>query len=323
MALVNCPECQQKVSDKAVQCPHCGFRLSPAAGSAPAQAVPVAEPAAQPVASTQPAADRSGSVTPSAADRSDSVIPSAADRNSSVISPSAADQKTKSVEASAKAPMDNKKKLMIGAAVAAVLLIGYFVFFSGNNTQTPAPSLPSAQPAGDQTPGTQGGTDGYTPFGTTTPLDANYSLFTSNRFGFTCYVPINDYVTEDEEYNIYVSTDVQAGIPYTMVSRYDYTDAPGVLEAVMNNLQQAYGNAGYTVGAQTQTGSVTDYNTNTSRTVYYAMCYYNVQGYTICDWRYAFNVGQHVYVVTTKDVNAQTAETQSTANLIMQTVKEN
>ena len=213
MALILCPECQQKVSDKASQCPHCGFRLSPAAENAPAQAASAGEPARPQTLPVPSDDDRSGSVTAAAPE-----------------------QKTKNTESSPKTPMENKKKLMIGAAVAAVLLIGYFVFFSGGNAQTPAPSLPSARPTGDQTPGTQGGT-GYTPFGTTTPLDANYSLFTSNRFGFTCYVPINDYVTEDEEYNIYVSSDAQAYIPYTMVSRYDYTDAPGVLEAVMNNLQ--------------------------------------------------------------------------------------
>ena len=120
MALILCPECQQKVSDKASQCPHCGFRLSPAAQNAPAQAASAGEPARPQTLPVPSDDDRSGSVTAAAPE-----------------------QKTKNTESSPKTPMENKKKLMIGAAVAAVLLIGYFVFFSGGNAQTPAPSLPS------------------------------------------------------------------------------------------------------------------------------------------------------------------------------------
>lgn len=28
MSLINCPECQKEVSDKAELCPHCGYRLN-------------------------------------------------------------------------------------------------------------------------------------------------------------------------------------------------------------------------------------------------------------------------------------------------------
>jgi hypothetical protein len=35
MALIPCPECQQKVSTAATACPHCGYPLQPTPGEAP------------------------------------------------------------------------------------------------------------------------------------------------------------------------------------------------------------------------------------------------------------------------------------------------
>lgn len=35
MALINCPECKNKVSDSAVSCPHCGFPISKRHSSIP------------------------------------------------------------------------------------------------------------------------------------------------------------------------------------------------------------------------------------------------------------------------------------------------
>ena len=328
MPLISCPECGGKVSDRAVRCPHCGYAVSSAPNALNTQNTQNTQNA-QNTQNTQNAQNTQNTQNAQNMQNAQNIqnaqnTPIAEQAPYSAPAPEPAAQTSGNPSFFSGLAKDKKKLLMIVGAVAAVLVIGYFALNGGTRAGT---TTPGSTPAGQQNPisspqgGQQGGQQGST-VGTVTPISNEYSLFTSGRFGFSCYIPVSDYVTEDENFNIYVCPDQQFYIPYTMISCYNYTDAPGVLDAVIQDIQKHYGNDSFTLGMQTQSGTVTDYNTNTTRIVYYTMCYYNLQGYTICDWRYAVNIGSHVYVVTTKDIDAQSGETNTAANLILQTIKE-
>jgi predicted amidophosphoribosyltransferase len=48
MALINCPECEARISDKAVACPHCGYPMATEhKGESMRQEFPFAEPLTQ------------------------------------------------------------------------------------------------------------------------------------------------------------------------------------------------------------------------------------------------------------------------------------
>ena len=189
----------------------------------------------------------------------------------------------------------NNKYLII---ILIVLVIGYFLFFNGsktNNTNTGNGGSPTTELKPNQ--------------------NGNYEY---NQNGKYFEFPTSYKVYVDKSGSIYVGKNIDkdgALIPYIMIEKYkNYTDPAQLLNELTSEIGKEYSDAVITINM------LSSYIGD--KYVYGIQYMYTSNGHVVVDNRYAFLVGNSMYLVTTKEENTNTAEINNTCDLIMRSLKE-
>lgn len=189
----------------------------------------------------------------------------------------------------------NNKYLII---ILIVLVIGYFLFFNGsktNNTNTGNGGSPTTELKPNQ--------------------NENYEY---NQNGKYFEFPTSYKVYVDKSGSIYVGKNIDkdgALIPYIMIEKYkNYTDPAQLLNELTNEIAKEYSDAVITINM------LSSYIGD--KYVYGIQYTYTSNGHIVVDNRYAFLVGNSMYLVTTKEENTNTAEINNTGALIIKSLKE-
>ena len=177
--------------------------------------------------------------------------------------------------------------------IGLVIVVGFLLFNHFNKSKT------SANPSNPTEPTTNNG---------------NY-VFNQNGMYFEYPATYKTYV--DKNGNLYVGQYIDnngALIPYIMIERYNYSDPITLLSDVETELIKSFPDI--TPIISLVNGQIGDKN------VYGVAYSYTMDGHVIIDNRYAFFVGNQMYLLTTKEENVNTKEINNTSILITQTLKE-
>lgn len=189
----------------------------------------------------------------------------------------------------------NNKYLII---ILVVLVIGYFLFFNGSKTNN-----------------TNTGNGGSS----TTELKPNQNgNYEYNQNGKYFEFPTSYKAYVDKSGSIYVGKNIDkdgALIPYIMIEKYkNYTDPAQLLNELTNEIAKEYSDAVITINM------LSSYIGD--KYVYGIQYTYTSNGHIVVDNRYAFLIGNSMYLVTTKEENTNTAEINNTGALIIKSLKE-
>ncbi len=190
----------------------------------------------------------------------------------------------------------NNKYLLV---LLVVLVGGYFLFFSNNTNKT-----------------TPGGGNGDSPTTELKPnTNGNYE-FNQNGKYFEFPTTYKAYISKDG--SIYVGKNIDndgALIPYVMIEKYkNYTSPRTLLSELTTAIGKEYSDATITIDL------LSNYIGN--KYVYGIQYAYTSNGHLVVDNRYAFLVGNSMYLVTTKEENVNTAEINNVVKLIIESLKE-
>ena len=196
-----------------------------------------------------------------------------------------------------KGKWDNKYLIII----LIVLVIVYFLFF--NNSK------------GNINEGNGTGTGGNP----TTELKPNQNgNYEFNQNGKYFEFPTNYKVYIDKSGGIYVGKNIDnqgALIPYILIEKYkNYTDPAQLINELTNEIGKEYSDAVITISMLSS--YVGD------KYVYGIQYMYTSNGHVVVDNRYAFLVGNSMYLITTKEENSNTAEINNVGALIIKSLKE-
>lgn len=188
----------------------------------------------------------------------------------------------------------NNKYLII---ILIVLVIGYFLFF--NNSRGNINEGNSGSPTTELKPNQNG----------------NYEYSQNGKY---FEYPTTYKVYVDKSGSIYVGKNIDkdgALIPYIMIEKYkNYTDPTQLLNELTNEISKEYSDAVITINM------LSSYIGD--KYVYGIQYTYTSNGHIVVDNRYAFLVGNSMYLVTTKEENTNTAEINNTGALIIKSLKE-
>lgn len=188
----------------------------------------------------------------------------------------------------------NNKYLII---ILIVLVIGYFLFF--NNSRGNINEGNGGSPTTELNPNQNG----------------NYEYSQNGKY---FEYPTTYKVYVDKSGSIYVGKNIDkdgALIPYIMIEKYkNYTDPTQLLNELTNEISKEYSDAVITINM------LSSYIGD--KYVYGIQYTYTSNGHIVVDNRYAFLVGNSMYLVTTKEENTNTAEINNTGALIIKSLKE-
>ena len=190
----------------------------------------------------------------------------------------------------------NSKYLLI---LLVVLIGGYFLFFYEKDNNNQNNDNPGTTPQTQLKPNANG----------------NYEF---NQNGKYFEFPTNYKVYISKDGSIYVGQNIDdegALIPYLMIEKYkNYTSPETLLKDFTTALGQEYQDAKITIDLiSSQIGD---------KYVYGMQFAYTSSGHLVIDNRYAFLVGNSMYLVTTKEENTNTDEINNVGRLIIESLKE-
>lgn len=189
----------------------------------------------------------------------------------------------------------NFKYVIVVITALVVAFIVYSTSKNENNTPVPSPSNPTETQQPNQ--------------------NGNY-VFNQNGKYFEFPTTYRVYVDKDN--TIYVGKNIDeqgALIPYVMIEKYkNYKDPGALLNDVATELNKSYGDV------QILLNQLSGYLGD--KLTYGSMFSYTSSGHLVIDNRYAFLVGNSMYLVTSKEENENTNEINNVVNLIIQTLKE-
>ena len=193
---------------------------------------------------------------------------------------------TENVLDNLKGKWDNKYLIIL-----LLLIVGiYFIFFNNSSQNN------------------NGGT--YKP-----NSNGNYEF---NQNGKYFEFPTNYKVYIDKSGGIYVGKNIDdqgALIPYILIEKYkNYTDPAQLLNELTNEIGKEYSDAVITISM------LSSYIGD--KYVYGIQYMYTSNGHVVVDNRYAFLVGNSMYLITTKEENSNTAEINNVGALIIKSLKE-
>ena len=194
---------------------------------------------------------------------------------------------TENVLDNLKGKWDNKYLIIL-----VLLIVGiYFIFFNNSSQNN------------------NGGT--YEP-----NSNGNYE-FNQNGKYFEFPTSYKVYISKDG--SIYVGKNIDnegALIPYIMIDKYkNYTDPVTLLKELTTEIGKEYSDARITIDLVS--GQLND------KATYGIQYTYTSNGHVVVDNRYAFLVNnKSMYLVTTKEENANTSEINNVARLIIESLKE-
>lgn len=194
---------------------------------------------------------------------------------------------TENVLDNLKGKWDNKYLIIL-----VLLIVGiYFIFFNNSSQNN------------------NGGT--YEP-----NSNGNYEF---NQNGKYFEFPTNYKVYISKDGSIYVGKNIDnegALIPYIMIDKYkNYTDPVTLLKELTTEIGKEYSDARITIDLVS--GQLND------KATYGIQYTYTSNGHVVVDNRYAFLVNnKSMYLVTTKEENANTSEINNVAQLIIESLKE-
>lgn len=185
----------------------------------------------------------------------------------------------------------NNKYLII---IVIILIAGYFLFIDSPNT-----NKQDNNPNVELKPNANG----------------NYE-FNQNGKYFEFPTTYKVYVSKDG--SIYVAKNIDkegALIPYVMIEKYkSYTDPKEFLTELTTAITKEYPDARITINL------VSAYIND--KYVYGIQYTYTSSNHIVVDNRYAFLVGNSMYLVTTKEENTNTDEINNVGKIIIETLKE-
>lgn len=185
----------------------------------------------------------------------------------------------------------NNKYIIV---ILVILVGGYFLFFnnskqSGGGTTNPTELKPNA--------------------------NGNYEF---NQNGKYFEFPTNYKVYVEKDGTIYVGQNIDdkgALIPYIMIEKYKgYTDGSVLLKELTTEIGKTYPDA--TILIDLVSGNIGD------KFVYGIEFSYTSDGHVVIDNRYAFLVGNSMYLLTTKEENANSTEINNVTETIIKSLKE-
>lgn len=189
-----------------------------------------------------------------------------------------------------KGKWDNKYLLII----LIILIGGYFLFFNnptknGNKTNNPSELNPNA--------------------------NGNYEF---NQNGKYFEFPTSYKVFVDSNGTIYVGQHIDnqgALIPYIMIEKYKgYSDCSELLKELTNEIAKSYIDARILIDLV---------SANIGNKFVYGMAFgYTSDGHAVVDNRYAFMVGNSMYLVTSKEENVNSDEINNVVKIIIESLKE-
>lgn len=188
-----------------------------------------------------------------------------------------------------KSKWDNKYLLVILVGLVG----GYFLFF--NNPKQSSGTTPTTE----LKPNANG----------------NYEF---NQNGKYFEFPTNYKVYVEKDGTIYVGQNIDnegALIPYIMIEKYKgYSDGATLLKDVTTEIGKTYTDAKILIDL---------ISANVGNKFVYGMAFgYTSNGHIVVDNRYAFLVGNSMYLVTTKEENVNSDEINNVARIIMESLKE-
>ncbi len=194
---------------------------------------------------------------------------------------------TENVLDNLKGKWDNKYLIILVLLIAGI----YFIFFNNSSQNN------------------NGGT--YEP-----NSNGNYEF---NQNGKYFEFPTNYKVYISKDGSIYVGKNIDnegALIPYIMIDKYkNYTDPVTLLKELTTEIGKEYSDARITIDLVS--GQLND------KATYGIQYTYTSNGHVVVDNRYAFLVNnKSMYLVTTKEENANTSEINNVARLIIESLKE-
>lgn len=138
-----------------------------------------------------------------------------------------------------------------------------------------------------------------------TDTKKGYALFTAANDEFSCLIPENFQMCEEEGSLFVFENSDGAGsysIPYLMIDRSDeYTDPIELLKDKYATYKEAYGDQGFTV-----VENLVSYEQSAVEVYEFQFTYKTEQGYEILDTRRAIKCGSRVYQIATKELSDKT-----------------